>query len=81
MSREGFYILYIKFSLEHYEAKLCTTFCLYFPGFQRQIFEHDKKLSERSKEMKEQKKNKRSVLVAEFAYNSQNRQFGLLMKS
>ena len=29
--------------------------------------------------MKEQKKNKRRVLVAEFAYNSQKAQFGLVM--
>ena len=35
-----------------------TIFCLYFPGFQRQVFKHVKILSERSKEMKEQKKNK-----------------------
>ena len=31
--------------------------------------------------MKEQKKNKGSVLVAESAYNAQNAQFGLVMKS
>ena len=30
--------------------------------------------------MKEQKKNKGSVLVAESAYNAQNAQFGLVMK-
>ena len=29
--------------------------------------------------MKEQKKNKGSVLVAESAYNAQNSQFGLVM--
>ena len=34
--------------------------CLYVPGFQRQVFKHIKILSERSKENKEQKKNKRS---------------------
>ena len=30
--------------------------------------------------MKEQKKNKMSVLVADYAYNSQKAQFGLVMK-
>ena len=44
--------------------------CLYVPGFQRQVFKHVKILSERSKESKEQKKNKGSVLVAESAYNA-----------
>ena len=44
------------------------------PGFQRQIFKHVKILSKRSKEMKEQKKNKTNVLVAESAYHSQNAQ-------
>ena len=50
---------------------------LYVPGFQ--VFKHDKTLSERSKKVKEQKKNEGSVLVAESAYNSQNAQFGLVM--
>ena len=54
--------------------------CLYVPGFQRQVFKHVKKLSEQSKRMQEPKKNKRSVLVAESAYNSQNAQFGLMIK-
>ena len=36
-------------------------------------------LSERSKESKEQKKNKGSFLVAESAYNAQKAQFGLVM--
>ena len=57
-----------------------TILCLYVTGFHRQVFEHVKFLSERSKEMKEQKKNKGSVLVAESAYNAQNAQFGLVMK-
>ena len=37
-------------------------------------------MSQQSKEMKEQTKNKGSVLVAESAYNSQNAQFSLVMK-
>ena len=49
------------------------------PGFQRQVFKHAKILSERSKKMKEQEKNKSSVLVAESAYISQKAQFGLVM--
>ena len=49
------------------------------PGFQRQVFKHAKLLSERSKEIKEQKKNRESVLVAESAYIAQNAQFGLVM--
>ena len=56
-----------------------TILCLYVPGFQRQVFKQVKILSERSKEIKQQKKNKGSVLVAVFAYNAQNAQFGLLM--
>ena len=56
-----------------------TILRLYVPGFQRQVFKHVKSLSERSKEGKEQKKNKGSVLVAESAYNAQNAQFGLVM--
>ena len=36
-------------------------------------------MSERSKESKEQKKNKGSVFVAESAYNEQNAQFGLVI--
>ena len=41
---------------------------------------HVKVLSERSKESKEQNKNKGGgVLVAESAYNAQNAQFGLVM--
>ena len=35
-----------------------TVLCLYVPGFQRRIFIHVKVLSERSNEMKEQKKRK-----------------------
>ena len=46
--------------------------CLYVSGFQRQVFKLVKSLSERSKEIKEQKKNKGSVLVSEFAHNLQN---------
>ena len=53
--------------------------CLYVPGFQRQVFKPVKFLTVRSKRMKEQKKNKESVLVAESAFNSQNTQFGLVM--
>ena len=56
-----------------------TILCLHAPGFQRQVFKHVKFLSERSNELKEKKKNQRSVLVAESAYNSQNTQFGLVM--
>ena len=56
-----------------------TILCLYVSGFQKQVFKHVKILSERSKEMKEQKKNKESVLVAESAYNAQSAQFGLVM--
>ena len=56
-----------------------TILCLYVPGFQRQVSKHVIILSERSKKMKEQKKNKGSVLVAESAYNSQNAHFGLVM--
>ena len=52
--------------------------CLYVPRFQRQVFKHVKIFSERSKKMKEHKKNKRSVLVAETAYNSQNAKFSLV---
>ena len=52
---------------------------LYVRGFQNQGFKHVKILSERSKRMKEQKKNKENVLVAESACNSQDTQFGLFM--
>ena len=66
---------------KHYEAKLSTDrrtiLCLYVPGFSRQVYKHVKILSERSKESKEQKKNKGRVLVGESAYNAQNAQFGL----
>ena len=58
-----------------------TILCLYIPGFQRQVFNYVKILSERSKESKEQKKNKGSVLVADSAYKVQNAQFGLVMSS
>ena len=51
--------------------------CLYVPGFQRQVIKHVKILSERSKESKEQKKKKGSVLVVESAYKAQNAQLGL----
>ena len=57
-----------------------TILYLYVRGIQRQVFIHVKILSERSKESKEQKKNKGSVLVAESAYNAQNAQFGLVLK-
>ena len=56
-----------------------TILCLYVPGFQIQVFKHVTILSGRSKESKEQKKNKGSVLVAESAYNAQNAQLGLVM--
>ena len=58
-----------------------TILFLYVPGFQRQFFKLVYFLSERSKKMKEQKKNKGSVFVAESAYNAQNAQFGLVMSS
>ena len=57
-----------------------TILCLYVPGFHRQVFKPVEILSERSKESKEQKKNKGSVLVAESAFNARNAQFGLVMK-
>ena len=45
-----------------------TIFCRYFvSGFQGQAFKQGKVLSERSKKMKEEKKNERSVLVADSA--------------
>ena len=62
--------------IKNYEAKFL---CLNVPRFKRQVFKHDQILSERSKRMKEQEKNKSSVLFAESAFNSQNAQFGLLM--
>ena len=43
-----------------------TNLCLYVAGFQKKVFKHVKILSERSKETKEQKKNKGSVIVAQF---------------
>ena len=49
-----------------------SNLCLYVPGFQRQVFTHVENLSERSKEMKERKKNKGSVLVSESAHSLQN---------
>ena len=55
-----------------------TIFCLYVPGFQRQVFKHVNLLREQSKESEEQKKNKGSVLVAESAHNAQ-KQFGVVM--
>ena len=45
--------------------------CMYVPGLQGQVFKIVKNFSERSKESKEQKKNKGSVLVAESGYNTQ----------
>ena len=56
-----------------------TILCLYVPGFHRQVFKPVEILSERSKESKEQKKKKGSVLVAESAFNARNAQFGLVM--
>ena len=56
-----------------------TILCLYVPDFQRQVLKHVKILSERSKECKDQKKNKESFLLAESAHNAQNAQFGLVM--
>ena len=40
-----------------------TILYVYVPGFQRQIFEHFKFLSERSKGLKEQKKTKGASLL------------------
>ena len=48
-----------------------TILCLFIPGFQRQVFKHGKILSERSKRLKKQKKNKRSVLFVESVFNTQ----------
>ena len=48
-------------------------FCVFM--FQKQVFKHVKVLSEPSKKIKEQKKNKGSVLVAESADNAQNAHF------
>ena len=58
-----------------------TMLCLYVPGFHRQGLKRVQVSSQRSKKMREQKKNKASVLVSESAYNSQNSQFGLRMKN
>ena len=41
--------------------------CLFAPGFQRQDFKHVKFVSEQSKEMKANKKNKGNVLLGESA--------------
>ena len=60
--------------------KCALDLCLYVPGFQRKLFKQVETLSYRSNEMKEQKQNKRSALVADSAYNSQKAQFGLVMK-
>ena len=57
-----------------------TILCLYVPEFQNQGFKHVEILLEKSKRMKEQKKNKGNVLVPESAYNSQHAQFGLVME-
>ena len=42
-----------------------TILGLYVAGFQKQVFKNVKILSEQSKEMKKEKKNKGGVLVAE----------------
>ena len=55
-----------------------TILCLYVPEFEKQVFKNVKILSELSKELNEQKKNKRIVPVAESAYNSQNAQFSFV---
>ena len=54
--------------------------CLYVHKFQKHVFKSVNILSERLKEMKEQKKNNGGVLIAEATYNSQNAQFGLVRK-
>ena len=46
----------------------------------QEVSKYVKNLSERSKKMKEQKKNKGSILAAESTHNSQNAQLGLVMK-
>ena len=56
-----------------------TLLCLHVAGLQRQVFKHVKILSEQSKEMKQQKLNQGSFLVAESAYNSQIAQYGLVI--
>ena len=52
----------------HYEANCALSrravLCLYAPGFQIQVFKHDKILSEQSKKLKKQKKNKGRVLAS-----------------
>ena len=58
---------------------ICAQFLSVCSGFQTQILNHVGILSERSKKMKEQKKNKKSILFAESSNNSQNAQFGLVM--
>ena len=63
----------------NYAPNRRTILCLYLPGFQKQVFKHVKILSERSKDMKEQKKNKGSVRFVDSAYKSENAQFGLVM--
>ena len=57
-----------------------TILCLYVSGFQRQVYKHVKILSERSKESKEQKKNKGSIFVAKSAYSAQNAHFGSVIR-
>ena len=58
---------------------MCSNMCLYVPEFRRQVFKHGKILSEQSKKMRDQKKDKVSVLVADSTYNAQNAQIGFLM--
>ena len=60
----------------HWIGAQSVSACFWIPGTNHK---HVKKLSERSKEMKEQKKNKGNFLVAVSPQNSQNSKFGLLM--
>ena len=55
-----------------------TILGLCVPGFQRQVSKHNKFLSDQRK-LKGNRRTKKSVLVEESAYNSQNAQFGLVM--
>ena len=57
-----------------------TFLCVYVLGFQRLILKHVKVLSARSMRMKEQKKKKGSVILAESADNSPKKtQFSIVI--
>ena len=64
----------------NYALERRTILCMYATEFHREFFKHGKVLSKRLNNMKDEKKNKGSVLVVESAYNSQNAHFGIVMK-